>query len=439
MKSRSQILQERYFLHLRLETEKQINKEITWLFREMFLDLFASFKEIEDYRARVDEYELNLLLVLLCIGILWAGNNVSAIEEILTLNIGKVRYYLGLSVAELPKVPSDTTLLECLAKVSWIQLLACVDEWLSKHISLSSKHIAVDGKAIRACLEKCFGGTHPPYILNAFDVENGVLRAQIAIDKKTNELGEMNNLFELLDLNGATVTIDAAGTNSEVVRAIVQSGGHCILPVKGNQKTLEEDLRLFFDEARLYNTEIIHEYDDEDNGKRKHGRVDSRKYFIITEGVEELLKDTTFEGLCHSVGMVIRERRIVRRDPVTNQLKMECSTQEVYYISDWDDRLSAQEFAGYVRDHWAGCEMIHYVLDTTFSEDLCRVRKGFSKQNYALLRRLIYAMLTWIKKTIHYTKGYAILRQSLRDTCGCIMINNNEGSCASECQYKAAS
>ena len=52
MKSRSQILQERYFLHLRLETEKQINKEITWLFREMFLDLFASFKEIEDYRAR---------------------------------------------------------------------------------------------------------------------------------------------------------------------------------------------------------------------------------------------------------------------------------------------------------------------------------------------------------------------------------------------------
>lgn len=160
---------------------------------------------------------------------------------------------------------------------------------------------------------------------------------------------------------------------------------------------------------------------------------------VITEGVEELLKDTALEGLCHSVGMVIREQRIVRRDPVTNQLKMECSTQEVYYISDWDDRLSAHEFAGYVRDHWAGCEMIHYVLDTTFSEDLCRVRKGFSKQNYALLRRLIYAMLTWLKKTIHYTKGYAILRQSLRDTCGCIMINNNEGSCASEGQHKAAS
>ena len=118
---------------------------------------------------------------------------------------------------------------------------------------------------------------------------------------------------------------------------------------------LNPDLRTIRENECQFSTDEVR------NGKRKHGRIDSRKYFVITEGVEELLKDTAFEGLCHSVGMVIRERRIVRRDPVTNQLKMECSTQEVYYISDWDDRLSAQEFAGYVRDHWAGCEMIHYV------------------------------------------------------------------------------
>lgn len=439
MKSRSQIQQARYFRHLRLETEKQIDKEITWLFREMFLDLFVIFKEVEDYRARVDQYELNLLLTLLCLGILWAGNNISAIEEILANNIVKVRYYLGLSASDLPTTPSDTTLLSCLANVSWIQLLAYVDEWLSRHVSSSTQHLAVDGKAVRACLEKCFGGTHPPYILNSFDVESGSVRAQIAIAKKTNELGEMSSLFELLDLEGVTVTIDAAGTNDDVMRTITQSGGHCILPVKGNQKHLEEAIRLFFDEAHLHNPEIIREYGDKDNGNRKHGRIDSRQYFVITEGVEELLKGTSFEGLCHSVGMVIRERRVIRRDPENNEMSLECSTQVVYYISDWDDSLSADAFAKYVRDHWAGCEMVHYVLDATFNEDLSRVRRGFGMQNYALLRKLVYAMLVWIKRETSYAKGYAILRESLRDTWGCVMIYNDSGNPASPRQCKNVS
>ena len=61
---------------------------------------------------------------------------------------------------------------------------------------------------------------------------------QVAVDAKSNEITAIPALLELLDLNGALVTIDAMGCQKAIAQKIVDQGGHYILTVKDNQEHL---------------------------------------------------------------------------------------------------------------------------------------------------------------------------------------------------------
>ena len=50
------------------------------------------------------------------------------------------------------------------------------------------------------------------------------------------------------------------------------------------------------------------------------------------------------------------------------------------------------DFSRAVRAHW-GIESMHWVLDVTFREDACRVRKDQAARNLSLLRKITLAML----------------------------------------------
>ena len=67
-------------------------------------------------------------------------------------------------------------------------------------------------------------------------------------------------MLDLLDIEGAIITIDAIGTQEAIVNKIVNKGGHYVLPVKENQKELRKEIKSQFDSYNnLYeNPEIIH-------------------------------------------------------------------------------------------------------------------------------------------------------------------------------------
>ncbi|MGP0091313.1 MAG: ISAs1 family transposase, partial [Xanthobacteraceae bacterium] len=48
--------------------------------------------------------------------------------------------------------------------------------------------------------------------------------------------------------------------------------------------------------------------------------------------------------------------------------------------------LSAEAFADAVRSHWAIENNLHWTLDTTFNEDLSRLRAGHGAKNMAVIR-----------------------------------------------------
>ena len=62
--------------------------------------------------------------------------------------------------------------------------------------------------------------------------------------EKSNELTAIPELLELLEIEGSIVTIDAMGTQKKMAKKILEQRADYILALKGNQGTLNKDVRL---------------------------------------------------------------------------------------------------------------------------------------------------------------------------------------------------
>ncbi len=91
------------------------------------------------------------------------------------------------------------------------------------------------------------------------------------VDGKSNETAAIPDLLEMLDLIGRTVTADAMHTWREVSALIVEKGSDNVLPVKRNQKTLHEDVQVWFSDPEV-KKEML-EYRHVGGG---HGRIETR-------------------------------------------------------------------------------------------------------------------------------------------------------------------
>ena len=99
-----------------------------------------------------------------------------------------------------------------------------------------------------------------------------------------------------------TVTIDAAGCQTEIARRIVDAGGHYVLNVKGNQVTLRDGIEKFFAEYLdgQMPTVPVRQRHSTNTG---HGRRESRWHYVC--GVPRDLPDRDRWPGLKAIGMVI--------------------------------------------------------------------------------------------------------------------------------------
>jgi predicted transposase YbfD/YdcC len=64
--------------------------------------------------------------------------------------------------------------------------------------------------------------------------------------KQTNEIGMVIPLLEPLDLTGKTITADALLTQRKLADHLLAHSAHYVFPVKDNQPTLLEAIRVLF-------------------------------------------------------------------------------------------------------------------------------------------------------------------------------------------------
>jgi predicted transposase YbfD/YdcC len=302
-------------------------------------------------------------------------------------------------------IPSHDTFRRVFARIDPKAFNRCVAAWMAGICQATGlRHVAIDGKAARKAKKDTFCGCL--FLVNAWAVENRLILGQEAVAEGTNEIGTVPDLLRVLDLKGASVTLDAAGCQVEFARTIRKKGGDYLLCVKGNQEGLEAAIGGVFDRACEADfVGVVHDGHEEVPVKRKHGRHEERYTTVIYDpkGLPAGWPDVA------AVVMVGREREVKGKRTETTH----------YFITS--HRGTAAELGGLVRRHWGIENELHWSLDVTFGEDRNRTSKGHAGTNLSLVRKVALSLLrqdpgkgslNW--KRIHAALDEGYMLQALR-------------------------
>jgi predicted transposase YbfD/YdcC len=273
-------------------------------------------------------------------------------------------------------VPSHDTFERVLDRINPQAFQACFREWVGAvSEALRIKHVAIDGKTLRGSGSARLG---PLHLVSAWATAQRLTLGQVAVEEKSNEITAIPALLELLDLQGALVTLDAMGCQKTIAQKIVDGGGHYALTVKDNHEHLLEDIQQAF--AKALDADFAGlEHDTYERRERGHGRAEYRCYTVLhsTEGVRQ--RDE-WAGLT-TIGMCYSERTVAG----------ETTAEARYFIGS--KRASAKYYGAGLRNHWGIENSLHWQLDVTFKEDHNRVSRRNAAENLALLRRLTLSLL----------------------------------------------
>lgn len=336
------------------------------------------FSELPDTRESWKVHHLLTKILLLCLCAVISGAD--TIKDIATYGKTKLEFLRQFS----PFVhgsPSKDTIGRVLANLNAKAFQACFLEWVqSIQQSLEENIVAIDGKQLRHSFDTAQG---PLHLVSAWSNEQQLVLAQEAVADKSNEITAIPQLLQLLVLKGAIVTIDAMGCQKEIAQKIIDAKADYVLALKGNQKTLEEDVVQFFEQQlkESFRYSKVERYKTLEKG---HGRIESRIYYS-TDDVEWLRQYHGDWPKLNSIGMVESQRTE----------KGETVTEKRYYISSLPQNVKL--LAKAVRGHWGIENKLHWVLDVVFREDECSVRKDHAPRNFSTIRQIGLNLIRKVK------------------------------------------
>jgi hypothetical protein len=344
-----------------------------------FLDYFEGLEDPRINRQKL--HPMNEILLLALCGIICGCDGWIDIEAFGKAKQDFLRKYLPYENG----IPSDDTLRRFFRALDPAQFQERFMEWAKQLGKLTNKIIAVDGKTSRGSAD---GAEQALHLVSAFASELGVVIGQQATAEKSNEITAIPELLKWLDITGAIVTIDAMGCQKNIAATIRDKQADYVLALKGNQGTLQNDVMTYFTESRDYPAE--HQCIDITKG---HGRIEERECYVIND--IQWLKEQ-HPGWRDLTSIIkIKSTRIINDSR---------SVEERYYISSCN--FSAQQALHAIRLHWGVENQLHYVLDVSFNEDACQIRKGNSPQNMAILRHITINMIKRVLPKRSSIKGF---------------------------------
>lgn len=348
--------------------------------QEDAVNILRFFEDLPDPRSKVNQlHRLGDVIVIAICAILATADGPTAIAKWAKLNEGWLRRHLALPHG----IPGKDTFRRVLGLLPPAAFQQCFQQWLltlqasPDEGSESQKHIAIDGKTLRRSHDRKHG-LGPMHIVSAWASDHGISLGQVATDEKSNEITAIPQLLDLIDVEDAIVTIDAAGCQKAIAAKIVNGKGDYVLALKGNQEKLLEDVQfemLCHMQDGFVGSSVSRHVEVEQG----HGRLEARTYYQIT-APSNLRGRSEWKGL-KTIGAAVRvyeENGVEKRDIR-------------YFISSL--RRNGKQFANSVRSHWGIENSLHWSLDMTFREDESRVRERTFADNLSWLRRMTLSLI----------------------------------------------
>jgi predicted transposase YbfD/YdcC len=342
-----------------------------------------AFCQLTDPRhSRTRRHSLvNILTMAIC-AIISGCNDFNMIDEFSRAKIDWFKTFLHLPYG----TPSHDTFNDVLNRLDPTEFAEAFTQWVTSLAKLDGDIIAVDGKTLRQTADKARGNP-AIHLVNAWSVQNNSCFAQVKVSDKSNEITAIPRLLALLNIEGATVTMDAMGCQHKIAQQIVDARADYVIALKGNQEALYEDVKLFLDmEISRAIKRVSCNMHSSVTGD--HGRIEQRQVWVTNE-VEWLRERHPYWQSIKSIARVEATRELSGKVP---------TCERRYYISSHDD-IDAEFIGHAVRSHWHVENKLHWQLDVSFNEDGSRLRSGHAAENLSLLNKIALNLLKNEKTT----------------------------------------
>ena len=236
------------------------------------------------------------------------------------------------------------------------------------------------------------------HLVSAFLVDQCLSLGQEKVDSKENEIIAIPRLLDCLELHeGDIITIDAIGTQKDIVSQIIEKQADYLLEVKGNQPTLMESIEVAMEAVREYHEcEYVKEFSEREEG---HGLIVNRTCRTCSD--------------VYFLGRIFKQWEGIRTFGYIDNWRIDKSTGEDvterhYFITSLEN--DPKRILKFKRKHWGIENGLHWQLDVTFNEDDDRKRKN-SAQNYSLIAKMT---LNILKNHQHKDKKASIKRKRMK-------------------------
>lgn len=354
-------------------------------------DFVSHFSIIRDPRInRTKLHKLESILFIAMCAVLSGIESWEGMEEFGEAREEWLKKYVDLAEG----IPSHDTFGRVFAQLAPEEFEKSFVSWIGVvYQKTEGEVVAIDGKTLRGSRRSSVGQS-PLHLVSAWASSNRLLLGQVETDEKSNEIEAVPRLLKILDLKGCIVTIDAMGCQKDIAEKIQDKKADYVLALKGNQGTLHEDVKQYWEDPKLSKEE----YDEYETTEKGHGRIEIRKY-RITDKLDWLAPREEWKGL-RCIAMVESQREIGGQKTLERR----------YYLTSL--KADARQFAKAIRAHWEIENKVHWCLDVTFREDRSTVWIKQAARNFSLLRRLAMNMLrkeTSTKKSLNMKRHRAAL------------------------------
>jgi predicted transposase YbfD/YdcC len=351
------------------------------------------FSGVEAHRrGPAKRHDLKEMIIMTICGVLCGADNWVEVADWCEDEEGWLKTFLVLKYG----TPSHDTFGEVFRVLDAAVFERCFRQWIASIVGVAEGVVAFDGKTVRGSKD---GPNTALHMVTAYATRLGVSLGQEGTAGKGNELAAIKALLDTLVLKGCIVTMDALGCQTDVVDKIVAQGGEYVLAVKDNQRNLSQAIVEFFDTAEAFDFRNI-DVQKRTSVEKDHGRIETRRAVFVAD--VSWMDKPMREGWkkLAAVGMIESEQEIKGKRSIDRRC---------FIISS--GVKTVEQFAHAVRAH-GGVEAMHWVLDVTFREDDCRVRKGDAARNLSTVRKFA---LSAVRTNTQYSDRSLRRRRTLAD------------------------